>query len=134
MLTNKLRNYFSLGFESKSVGQATPNLPLMLGKKRPSRRERLLWEIACWLLLTLGIFLRKAIVIATLGWVPGNFTVGALLASAVIALAVFPPFMKWFNHRRLGASLENFAAAFAFGFFLDLASVAVHKIAPRWLG
>jgi hypothetical protein len=134
MLTDKLGNYFSLGFESKSVGTPAPNVPLMLGKKHPSRREELLWEIACWLLLTLGVFLRKAIVIATLGWDRGNLTLGAFLASAVIALAVFPPFMKWFNHRRPGASLGNFATAFAFGFFLDLASVAAHKIAPGWLG
>jgi hypothetical protein len=134
MVSNKLRDYFSLGFELKSAGEPAPNVPLMLGKKRPSRREEVLWEIACWLLLTLGVFFRKAIAIATLGWVQGNLTLGAFLASAVIALAVFPPFMKWFNRRRPGANLENFTTAFAFGFFLDLASVAAHKIAPHWLG
>jgi hypothetical protein len=92
----------------------------------------LVWELASWLLLTLGIFLRKAIVITTLGWAGSNLTWGALLASAAIAFAVFPLFMKWFNRRRPGAGLANFSVAFAFGFFLDLASVAAYRIIPRW--
>ena len=102
----------------------------MLGKKGPSQRERLLWEIVAWLLLTCGIFLRKALAPMELSWNRAGLTPAALTASAVIALAVFPPFMKWFNKRRPKISLEHFAIPFAFGFFLDLAKVAALKLFP----
>src|SRR5579864_2065414 len=131
MLTEKLSTFFNLGFEAPSP---SPAVPLMLGGNRPNRRQRLLWEAACRLLVTSGIFLRKALVLADLSWAGGNLTPGAFLASAVIALAVFPPFMKWFNQRRPSVSLEHFATAFAFGFFLDLAALAAHKIVPHWRG
>jgi len=125
MLTERLSRYFSLGFEAKP----SPNdPPLMLGRKRPAPRQNLLWEISCWLLVTAGIFLRKAIFIADLGWARANLSLGALLASAVIGFAVFPPFMQWFNHRRPGSGLAHYASAFTFGFFVDLANLAAVKI------
>ena len=83
MRTETLASYFSLGFEA----EPSPNdVPLMLGKRRPPRSQSLQWEFSCWLLMTAGIFLRKAMVVADLGWVHANLSFGAFLASAVIAL------------------------------------------------
>ena len=130
-MLEKLGNYFSLGFEAPS---SSPDVPLMLGGKRPRRSQTLLWELACWLLVTCGVFLRKALVLTNLAWVGGNLTPGAFAASAVIALATFGPFMKWFSTRRPIGSLEHLATAFAFGFFLDLAGLAAHKINLHWGG
>ncbi len=128
-LSEKLGRFFNLGFAAPSD---SPPVPLMLGKKRPSAWQRLLWEVASWLLVTCGIFLRKALMLPELTWTTQHLTLGAFLASAAIALATFPPFMKWFNRRRPRVSVEHFATAFAFGFFLDLAAVAAYKIVPRW--
>lgn len=129
MRTETLASYFSLGFEA----EPSPNdIPLMLGKRRPPRSQSLQWEFSCWLLMTAGIFLRKAMVVADLGWVHANLSFGAFLASAVIALAVFPPFMKWFNHRRPGSGLAHYATAFTFGFFVDLARLTTLAIVPHF--
>jgi Kef-type K+ transport system membrane component KefB len=128
MLTEKLADYFSLGFDTPS----SSDIPLKLGKKRRGSRTNLLQELACWLLLTCGIFLRKALMLVDLNWVDASLTPRAFLASAVIALAVFPPFMRWFNRSRPRPTLESLATAFAFGFFLNLAALAAHKILPQW--
>ena len=129
-MLQKIGNYFSLGFESPTP---SPDIPLMLGGKRSRPGRMLWWEFSCWLLVTCGIFLRKAMVVTNLAWIGGSLTPGAFAASAVIALATFPPLMKWLNRRSSGKpSLEHYATAFAFGFFLDLANVAVHRIVPHW--
>lgn len=128
MLTEKLADYFNLGFDTPS----SPDIPLKLGKRQTRHRISILQELACWLLLTCGIFLRKALMLVDLNWVDASLTPRAFFASAVIALAVFPPFMRWFNRTRPRPSLESFATAFAFGFFLNLAALAAHKILPQW--
>lgn len=128
-MLGRLGKFFDLGFAPEA---ASADVPLMLGKKGPSQRERLLWELAAWSLLTCGIFLRKALAPLELSWSRAGLTPAALTASAVIALAIFPAFMKWFNKRRPTVSLEHFATPFAFGFFLDLAKVAALKVFPSW--
>jgi hypothetical protein len=128
MWANRIRNYFGLGFV---LTPASPELPLMLGKKRPSRRREVLWATAAWFLLACGIFLRKALVILDVSWNASRLTPGTFLASGVIAFAVFPPFMLWFRKRRPKVGLEHFATPFAFGFFLDLARVAAFHYWPH---
>lgn len=128
MLTDRIQKFFSLGFAS----QAQPaDVPLMLGKGRRTQRLEILWEVSAWLSVSCGICLRKAIAPSDLTWNGSRLTLGTFLASAVIALATFPPFMKWLNIRRPKVSLEHFATPFAFGFFLDLAAVSAFRIAPK---
>lgn len=127
-LADRIRNYFGLGFVSAST---SPDLPLMLGKRRQSRREEVFWAMSAWLLLACGIFFRRALVILDVCWNVTSLTPATFLASAVIALAVFPPFMLWFKKRRPRVNLEHFATPFAFGFFLDLAAVSTTHYWPR---
>jgi len=104
-------------------------------RRKQNRKETLRWELSWWLLMTCGIFLRKGIIVVELGWLGANLTWQSFLASAVVALAAFPTFpvfMKRFNRGRYGASLQQFATAFAYGFGLDLAAFAAHKIVPHW--
>jgi hypothetical protein len=141
MVTEKLGKFFSLGFQPPPDSESADDIDatLLLGGK-PKRRkvdpkQNLMWELSCWLLMTCGIFLRKGIIVVHLSWVVGNLTWQSFLASAVVALAAlptFPAFMKWFNRSRPGASLQQFATAFAYGFGLDLAAFAAHKIVPHW--
>lgn len=128
MWTDKVATFFDLGFMAASTD---PDVPLMLGKRQPSRLQRDLWQLASWIFVTCGIFLRKGLVITELGWMSDRLTFRAFLASAVIALATFRPFMRWFNKRRPSFGFEHFAASFGFGFFLDLATVAAQTI-PHW--
>ena len=84
--------------------------------------------------MTCGIFLRKGLLITELNWLGGRLTLRAFLAAAVIALATFSPFMRWFSKSRPTFGFEHFAAAFGFGFFLDLATLATQTILPRLRG
>lgn len=129
-MSGRIQNYFSLGFAAEPEG---PKIPLMLGKKRKNAGQTLLWEVSAWLLVACGIFSRKALEPGELIWDWSRLTVGAFLASLVIALATFPLLMKWLNRRRPKVGLEHFATSFAFGFFLDLAAVSALKIAPKLL-
>jgi ABC-type amino acid transport system permease subunit len=98
--------------------------PLMLGGKKST----LPWEIAAWLLLAGGIFSRQGLDFPRLVWKLSNVSSGALVASLVVALAVFPMMMRWLNRRRRRAGFEHITAPFAFGFFVDLAVLAAAKI------
>lgn len=129
MWTEKVAKFFDLGFMPASTD---PDVPLMLGKRQPSRRQRDLWQLASWIFVTCGIFLRKGLVITELSWMSDRLTLKAFLASSVIALAIFRPFMRWFNKRRPRFGFEHFAASFGFGFSLDLATVAAQTIIPHW--
>ena len=129
MWTEKVASFLDLGFMPAST---EPDVPLMLGTKQPSRRQREIWQAASWMFVTCGIFLRKGLIVTELTWMSDRLTVKAFLASAVIALAVFRPFMRWFNKYRPTFGFEHFAASFGFGFFLDLARVAAQSIIPRW--
>ena len=70
MLTEKLADYFNLGFDTPS----SPDIPLKLGKRQTRHRISILQELACWLLLTCGIFLRKALMLVDLNWVDASLT------------------------------------------------------------
>ena len=131
MWTERVAKFFDLGFMPPS---ADPDVPLMLGSKQPSRRQRNLWQVVSWMAVTCGIFLRKSLVITELSWLSGRLTLKAFLAAAVIALATFRPFMRWFNKSRPTFGFEHFAASFGFGFFLDLATLATQTIFPSLRG
>ncbi len=121
------RDYFNLGFSPTQLEE----VPLALGGNGRERATKILWEVAAWLLVALGIFLRKALTLPGLGWDVSRFSLPAFLASCAISLAVFPPFMRWVNRRRSKPSFVHVATPFAFGFFLDLTAVAVSQIVPR---
>jgi hypothetical protein len=132
------RGFFDLGFREPDVVDrpetADPSLglgpvvvgppPLMLGRKKST----LGWDIAAWLAVAAGIFARQGLDLPALVWKISNVSPGAVVASVVVGLAVFPMMMRWLNRRRRRASLEHVAAPFAFGFFLDLAVVAAVRI------
>lgn len=131
MIKDKIQNFFSLGF---AVEPEAPKRPLMLGKKGKGRKRKLVWEVAAWLLVACGIFLRKALDVKHLDIVLSQMTVTAFLASAIIALATLPLLMRWLNRRRPKVGLEHIATPFAYGFFLDLAAVSALKFVPKVFG
>jgi len=131
MWTGQLAKFFDLGFMSPSKD---PDVPLMLGTKGPSQLQRNLWQLGSWMAVALGIFLRKGLVITELSWMGDRLTLNALAAAAVIALAAFRPFMRWFNKSRPRFGFEHVAASFGFGFFLDLATLAAQTIVPHLRG
>jgi hypothetical protein len=129
MWTEKVAQFFDLGFTPASNEPATT---LMLGSRRPTHFQRNLWQLVSWLFLTCGIFLRKGLAITDLSWVGNKLTLGAFLASAVIGLAIFRPFMRWITKSRPKFGFEHCAASFGFGFFLNLAVVAAQSYGPHW--
>lgn len=131
MWTERVAKFFDLGFMPASEDA---EVPLMLGAKKPGRLQRNLWQVASWMGVTCGIFLRKGLIITELNWLGGSQTLKSFLAAAVIALATFSPFMKWFSKSRPRFGFEHFAASFGFGFFLDLATLATHRILPYLRG
>ncbi len=91
-------------------------------------RKRLYWTLASFLLLAAGIFLRQCIgslKTGSLDFSISNFRWTVAIASSVVALAVFPPYMRWFNKHVREASWGQVLWAFSFGFFVDLASSAL---------
>lgn len=118
---------FDLGFFS---GDIPTRLPLELGQGSTRHTRRILWEVAGWLLIACGIFVRQALLLPSAQWLTPNLNLGAFLAAAMISLAVFPFFMRRLNRRRPKPGVEHVAIPFAFGFFLDLAATSALKIAP----
>jgi hypothetical protein len=91
-------------------------------------RKRLYWTVTSFLLLASGIFFRQCIgslKTGNLDFSLSNFRLTVAIASSVVALAVFPPYMRWFNRRVREASWGQVLWAFSFGFFVDLASSAL---------
>jgi hypothetical protein len=124
-----LRQLFDLGFYPQPPDPERPTL----GHERPKLGKslalaRVAWDIACWILLALGIFLRQGLEFQPLSWRVERLTVGSFAASVVISLAVFPMLMRSLNRRRPRAGLLHVAVPFAFGFFLNLASVSVYRL------
>lgn len=122
MLRQLVSGIFDLGFYPEG-SQTRP----ILGKKKSLTTTQIAWDIACWILLALGIFLRQGLQIQTLSWRVQRLTVGSFAASLVISLALFPMLMRRLNRRRPRPDLVQLTVPFAFGFFLDLASVSAYK-------
>lgn len=92
-------------------------------------RKRLLWSIAVYLLLFLGLLSQQCTDVSK---VPIVFSVGnlrwtVLIASAVVAVALFPLFTRWFNKKRRKPSWEHVLWAFSFGFFVNLSTNVIWK-------
>src|SRR5258708_1916560 len=102
--------FFRLGFLPEAG--TSEDQPLLLGARGHSKR--ILLEIAGWLLVAAGIFLRQGLEIVNLSWKWEQISIGAFSASCVIALAVLPSFMRWFNRRRSKVGIEHLALPFAF--------------------
>lgn len=101
--------------------------PLYLGPPGKLSKKQIIWDIICWVLVGMGMFLRQGLDVENMEWKPERLTFGAFLASVVISFALFPWFMRWFNKRRPAPGVEHIATPFAFGFFLDLAAATIWK-------
>ena len=93
-------------------------------------RKRLIWSVAVYLLLFVGLFSQQCI---DLTKVPIKFSINnvqgdVLAGSAVVAIALFPVFMLWFNNKlNKEPSWEHVLWAFSFGFFVNLSSNLIWK-------
>ena len=116
---NKLGSYFfNLGFYSGEI-EFGPGL----------QRQRLAWSLSAYILLVLGLLGQQCVnltnrpirvSLANLEW-------PVLAASAIVGVALFPPFMSWFNKKRRQPSWEHVLWAFSFGFFVNLSSNLIWK-------
>ena len=122
-----LKTIFDLGFFPESD---KPEKQLLLGPKRLSPKQTM-WDIICWLLTALGIFLRQGLDLSDFSWDYNRLTGTSFAASLVISFALFPTLMRRLNRKRTRPGLEHLAAPFAFGFFLDLVKVTASKLAVR---
>ncbi len=125
MLRSLLVGIFDLGF---LADKEQPPEKLLLGRKRRTAAQ-VSWDITCWILLALGIFLRQGLEIQSLSWRVQRLTGASFAASLVISFALFPVLMRRLNKRRPRPGLIHLTAPFAFGFFLDLAGVSAY----RWI-
>jgi hypothetical protein len=107
-----------------------PEAPVELGGSLA--QKRLYWTLLSYLLLAIGIFCRQCIPLpaqnGVLDFSFANVRLTVALASSIIALAIFPPFTRWFNRRFRNASWGHLMWAFTFGFFVDLSNKAIAHI------
>jgi hypothetical protein len=82
--------------------------------------RRVLSVGGAYLLLSLGIFARQIIDLPAIRFAPEQANTSVLAASFIVALAVFPPFMRWINIHRPVPGIEHILAPFTVGFFLNL--------------
>lgn len=92
-------------------------------------RKRLIWSIIAYLLLFMGLLSQQCIDISK---VPiavsvSNLRWTVLVASVVVAIALFPFFTHWFNKKRQKPSWEHVLWAFTIGFFVNLSSNLIWK-------
>jgi len=115
---------FDLGFDPEH-GQIQDRL--LLGKKSFTFAQ-IAWDVICWILLALGMFLRQGLQIRDLSWQVERLTASSFAASLVISFALFPMLMRRLNKRRPRPGLIHITLPFAFGFFLDLATVSAYRM------
>jgi hypothetical protein len=98
-------------------------------------RKRLIWTMSVYALLAIGLVAQQAIDLTrhplTIDWT--NLSWNTLLASAVVALALLPPFMRWFNRKFPRPSYEHAIWTFSFGFFVNLSTNAMSKLVTKAL-
>jgi hypothetical protein len=89
------------------------------------QRKRLAWLITVYVLLFLGLSCRQWIDLKQepVKFSVANLQLGVFVASAVVAIALFPPFTAWFNKRFRKPSWEQVMWAFSFGFLVNLSNV-----------
>src|SRR5260370_31627321 len=83
-------------------------------------RKRLIWSIASYLLLFLGLFCQQCIDISKVPIVfsVSNFQGKVLAGSAAVGHALFPVFAHWFNKKREKPSWEPILLSLSFWFFV----------------
>jgi hypothetical protein len=118
-LTGVSRYFLDLGFYPSQVE---------LGSDL--QHQRLRWSIFAYGLLVLGLFAQQCVNLTSrpirLSLTDLHWSVFG--ASAIVGVALFPPFMSWFNKRlREGPSWEHLLWAFSFGFFVNLSSNLIWK-------
>lgn len=96
-----------------AVGGLSALVGLLRRLKNP-----LYWQLACWVLVVVGIAVRPVVVSAS-----GLPTPGQLLVSIAVGLAVLPGLMRWLNRVSPKPGLQHVAVPFSLGFFLDLTQV-----------
>ena len=124
----RLANFFDLGFSPPGHRDKPANDGLWLGPKKSKMSK----DILAWTAVAGGIFARQGLTFPPPSWNLSNLSIGVGTASIVLALACFPMAMRWINGRRQVVGLNVVALPFAFGFFLDLASLAAVKIPALW--
>lgn len=94
--------------------------------------KRVAWEVAAWVLATMGLFSRQAITVVqgSQGWCNECFTWPRLALCAVVSLALFPYLMRSLNRRMPKPGLMQVAVPFSYGFFVDLASTLALTVIP----
>jgi hypothetical protein len=123
MFRQLVTDIFDLGFYP--VPSSTRER-LPLGRKSLTFAQ-MAWDVTCWILLALGIFLRQGLQLQNLTWRVERLTVGSFAASLVISFALFPMLMRRLNRWQPRPGLLQAATPFAFGFFLNLATVSAYK-------
>jgi hypothetical protein len=98
-------------------------------------RKRLLWTISVYALLATGMLAQQVIDLTRhpLAIDLRNLSWNTFLASAVVALALLPPFMRWFNRKFPKPSYEHVIWAFSFGFFVNLSTNTLSKLVTKAL-
>jgi len=91
---------------------------------RGLQRRRIWWDVSAYALLVLGLIGKQCIDLTRvpLQFAVANLKSGAFVASLIVGVALFPPFMHWFNKRRVKPSWEHVLWAFSFGFFVNLSA------------
>ena len=100
-------------------------LATMKPKKQKTSRD-LAWEVGCWLLLALASFLLEATSLSNgLAFDIARVSPQVFLASTILALALFGPFMRWLNKQRTGRGLLKIALPLGFGFLAAIAAEGI---------
>jgi hypothetical protein len=117
--TNRLTRYFlNLGFYSGEIEFGAQ-----------LQRQRLAWSLSAYGLLVLGLLGQQCINLSNrpIRFSASNLNWPVLAASAIVGVALFPPFMLWFNKKLKKPSWEHVSWAFSFGFFINLSSNLIWK-------
>jgi hypothetical protein len=121
---DRLSHYFlDLGFFPGQVELGPGRLQLL----------RLAWSLSAYGLLVSGLLAQQCVDLTKR---PIQFSVANLhwpvfAASAIAGLALFKPFMFWFNKKRHQPSWEHVLWAFSFGFFVNLSTNVIWKMVVK---
>ena len=127
-MANAFVRYLDLGFSTGNATEilAQPKVSLPLGKRTAESRAWL-WTLGAWLALSAGIFLRQAILLLQMNWNFTRLSIAQASVSAVVALALLPPAMRWLNRKRTKPGMSQILASFSLGFLVDLSAVATMR-------
>jgi len=97
--------------------------------------NKLYWQIACWLLMVVGILIRPIVEAALAGHEPIQTTLKGAVVAGVVALGVFPGMMGILNKLNPEPGLTHVALPFSLGLFMDVAKVMAATYVPSlaWL-